>query len=99
MRAPQALSQKGKSISIVGFLPGPDLRIERLGQDEYPHYRNQPERSMIRMIEGEVPLDNLRFLLLRFPKVQIPEDFLTDDELDDDELLFANRVFLFNEKD
>jgi hypothetical protein len=87
---------QGKTVCIVGFMPGEGIRSKTIPRDEYPHYPNGRERGLIRMVEGEVPSEDIRFILLRIPRSHVPDDFLTDREEELDKQ-FISRVFVFNE--
>ncbi len=91
---------RGKIVSILGFLPNASMEVIPLSDDvSYAHYDKDPkERSMVRMVKGNVPVSDIRFLLVRFPRKHVPEEFLTEQELEYEDQKFVNRLFVFGEK-
>lgn len=92
----EAEGGKGKTVCIVGFVPGKDIQSKPIPRDAYPHYREGRERTLIRMVEGDVPAEDIRFVLFRIPASHVPDDFLTHRE-QELEQKFISRVFVLNE--
>lgn len=86
--------ETGALIFIIGFLPSDTATVRRLSKDTYPHYTGL-DRSLVRMVDGEVPLSNLRFLSVRFPRRIFPEDRMTDFELEHEHVGHISRLFTF----
>lgn len=70
----------GAVIFMIGFKPGKDMKIDHLPKDKFGHYQG-PDRARVRMVSGEVPFENIRFVLCRFPYHLFPKDEMTDQEI------------------
>lgn len=92
----EAEGGKGKTVCIIGFVPGKDVHAKSIPRGAYPQYREGRERGLIRMVEGDVPQEDIRFVLFRIPASHVPDDFLTHRE-QELEQKFISRVFVLNE--
>lgn len=71
---------KGALIFMVGFKPGENIQVEHLPKGKFEHLKD-PDRSRIRMVKGDVPYENIKFILCRFPYHLFPKDQMTEKEL------------------
>ncbi|MBI2099316.1 hypothetical protein HYT45_02790 [Candidatus Uhrbacteria bacterium] len=89
--------ETGAVVMIIGFAPGEHLSVKQLPRDRYLHYRGR-ERSNVRMVEGDVPFEDIKFIMLRLPRRLVPEPMMTDDELDS-ETPYISRLFTFEKEE
>lgn len=91
--------QEGAVVFITGFTPGKTLRVEGLSENpgELSRFKGRT-RTLIRSVSGDVPLPNLKFVILRMPRHYFPEDKLTEEEIEQ-EPFYINRVFTFPDKE
>jgi len=88
---------KGSVAFTVGFKGTSNLNVESLPKDEYTHFQGQ-ERILTKMVNGEVPFEDVRFILMRMPKSFFPEKYMTDEEQDNENAKHIQRMFVFEQK-
>lgn len=69
------------TITVLGFTPEGLSLVKKLPHDKYEHY-SATDRETVRMAEGEIGKDQVKFVLLRMPRKVFPESYLTDEEID-----------------
>lgn len=69
------------TIIVLGFTQEGLSSVKKLPHDKYEHY-SRADRETVRMAEGEIEKDHVRFVLLRMPRKVVPESYLTEQEID-----------------
>jgi len=72
---------KGSVAITVGFEQSENLTIEDLPAGKFPNFE-EVDRRFTKIAEGYVPIENIKFWLLRWPRSFFPEDKMTDFELE-----------------
>ena len=72
---------EGSVAITVGFEPSENLTLEDLPAGEFANFRGE-DRRLTKIAEGDVPLENIKFFLLRMPHDFFPEGEMTDFELE-----------------
>lgn len=96
---------------VVGFERSKDLRVRTVNYQNFPHYSSQLDTAIkkgdtahaqeidnVRIVDGQVPYEDIKFILLTTPRVIFPEDQMTDLEEDNPQIKRINRLFLPKEK-
>ena len=72
---------EGSVAITVGFKPSGNLIIEDLPNGEFTNFKGN-ERRLTKIAEGDIPLEDIKFFLLRMPHDFFPEEEMTDFELE-----------------
>ena len=72
---------QGSVAITVGFKPSENLTLEDLPSGEFANFKEK-DRRLTKIAEGDVPLKNIKFFLLRMPHDFFPEEEMTDFELE-----------------
>jgi len=88
--------ETGALVFVIGFTPSEEMRVQPIPKDAYAHYAGA-DRSRVRMVDGVVSRDDLRFVLVRFPRRMFPEDRMTDMELEREQVAHISRLFTFGQ--
>lgn len=82
----------GCVVTVVGFEQSDSVTARSLPADEYLHYNNPTERPYVRMVEGTVSFESIKFVILLIPRSYFPEEMMTDSELNQD-TPYISRLF------
>ncbi|MDD5464153.1 MAG: hypothetical protein PHP62_03315 [Candidatus Moranbacteria bacterium] len=85
---------KGSVVFTLGFKSSPSMQITNLPNGEYLQFQGK-ERMLTKMIAGEVPFENIRFILMRMPKSFFPEKYLTESESEREDTKHIQRMYVF----
>ncbi|MCX6763963.1 MAG: hypothetical protein NTZ97_04550 [Candidatus Moranbacteria bacterium] len=88
---------EGSVVFVVGFNPDKKLEIHNPTKDFKSNLKPQ-EVAKIRMVEGNVPFDKIKFVFVRIPRKFFPESRMTEEEMEQ-ESPFIFRLFALREKE
>lgn len=90
---------EGKVVVVIGFTPNATrIHSDSLPMGTYTHYSNPEERSRIRMVEGSIDTEeDLKFVIVRFPRSMFPESRMTDEELENEKVFHISRAYSFED--
>lgn len=71
----------GSVVVTVGFKPSENLMLQDLPASQFVNFQGG-ERHLTKIVEGEVPFKDIKFLLLRMPRDFFPEEEMTNFELE-----------------
>lgn len=74
----------GGKMSIVVCFDSHDLEIRGISSDSTTSLNKPDTVSLMRSIRGDISLDDIRFIAIRWPKRVFPENLMTEDEIDSD---------------
>jgi hypothetical protein len=72
----------GGKMSIVVCFDSDDLEIHGISPDSTTSLNKPNTVSLMRSVRGEISLEHIRFVAIRWPKHIFPKALMTDDELD-----------------
>lgn len=70
---------KGSAAITVGFEPSESLSIREIPDGKFTNFSGY-ERSLVKIAQGDVPFEKMKFFLLRMPYGLFPESEMTEDE-------------------
>lgn len=83
---------KGSVAITVGFEPSENLSIKDVPDGKFTNFSGS-ERSLVKIVQGDVPFEKMKFFLLRMPYGLFPESEMTEDELEK-EPASIQRIFI-----
>lgn len=88
----------GKIIAVIGFVPNTEkMHVFPLPKGTYAHYSDSVEREKIRMVEGDVFPEDLKFVIFRFPRNVFPKSEMTEAEFENEKVFHISRVYSFEQ--
>lgn len=88
---------KGSVVVTAGFTPSENFNVKNIPDDEFINFQGK-DRRLAKMVDGKIPFEDIKFVLLRMPADFFPEDKMTDDELER-ESAHIQRMFVFEKTD
>lgn len=84
---------KGSAVFTFGFKPANETKVSDLPKNKFPQFEGH-KRIITKITEGNVPFENIKFILLRMPRSFFPENCLTEEETEK-EAHHIQRIYIF----
>lgn len=85
----------GSVVFVIGFEPNEKMNVQ-FPTENFRYYQDAVNK--VRMVSGEVGLEDIKFVLVRYARNSFPEDLLTPDEMDHEELKHITRLYTYSQK-